>query len=117
MYIFADPLISIFTSDAYVASIAKFRLAYMYISFATGFIMDNVSSALRGFGYAVAPTVISVLGVCVFRIIWLKTVFIKIREYWTILFVYPVSWVIVGVGVIALTVRVIRKLEKREAKM
>ena len=117
MYIFADPLISIFTSDAYVASIAKFRLAYMYISFATGFIMDNVSSALRGFGYAVAPTVISVLGVCVFRIIWLKTVFIKIREYWTILFVYPVSWVIVGVGVIALTVRVIKRLEKKEVEM
>ena len=114
MYLFADPLISIFTTDPFLASIAKYRIAYMYLSFATGLIMDNTASALRGFGYAVAPTVVSVLGVCVFRILWLKTAFVKLREYWAILIVYPISWIIVSIGVIILTVVVIRKYEKAQ---
>ncbi len=112
MYLFSDPLISIFTTDPYLASIAKYRLIFVYLVFVTGFVMDNVASALRGFGYAVAPTVVSVLGVCVFRIVWLKTVFLKLSEYWAILIVYPISWIIVSFGVIILTVTVVKKYEK-----
>ncbi|MBE7019836.1 MAG: MATE family efflux transporter [Ruminococcaceae bacterium] len=117
MYIFIDPLIGIFTTDPALADIAKFRLIAMYLSFPTGLLMDNIASALRGFGHTVSPTVVSVLGICVFRILWLKTVFIKIKTYWAILIVYPISWILVTIGVIILTVKAVKKLENKELGM
>ena len=56
--------------------------------------MEIFSGALRGIGYSLLPMIISLLGACAFRIIWIYTIFQKVRTMECLLFSYPVSWVI-----------------------
>lgn len=61
--------------------------------FACG-LMDCIVGAIRGMGYSITPTIVSLLGACGLRILWIFTVF-TIPEYHTefMLFLsYPLSW-------------------------
>ena len=56
--------------------------------------MDVMVGSLRGMGCSVVPMIVSLLGACAFRLVWLATIF-QIPEYHcieTIYMSYPVSW-------------------------
>jgi Na+-driven multidrug efflux pump len=57
-------------------------------------IMEVLCATMRGMGKSISSMVISLLGACVFRIIWLETVFKMIPCVECIYFSYPVSWLI-----------------------
>ena len=67
-------------------------------------------AALRGMGYSVLPTVYTIMGSCVFRIIWLHTVFKKLTGFEWLMNVYPASWVLTGIAMIT-TYMIIRRKE------
>ena len=69
-------------------------------------------AALRGVGYSMTPAVLTVLGSCVFRLIWIYTVFNKFRSFEMLMNVYPVSWVITGIAVLIAYAIVRKKLFK-----
>ena len=57
-------------------------------------IMDVATGLLRGIGYSVMPMIVTVAGVCVFRIVWIYTVF-RIPQFHTLesLYLsYAISW-------------------------
>lgn len=54
---------------------------------------------LRGMGHSMTPAVITVLGTCVFRLVWVNTIYAAHRSYLMLMIVYPVSWVITGTAV------------------
>ena len=59
-------------------------------------LMDCIVGNIRGMGYAVMPTIVSLIGACGLRIIWIFTVF-RIPRFHTefMLFLsYPITWVI-----------------------
>ncbi len=58
-------------------------------------LMDVLANGLRGLGYSISPTIIMILGICVFRIAWLKTVFESCHTLLSILITFPLSWTIV----------------------
>ena len=58
------------------------------------------------------PAVLTVLGSCVFRLIWIYTVFNKFRSFEMLMNVYPVSWVITGIAVLIAYAMVRKKLFK-----
>ncbi len=59
-------------------------------------IMDVTVGQLRGLGHSMVPMLVSVIGICGFRILWINTVFAAYHT-WEILFIsYPVSWIITG---------------------
>lgn len=58
------------------------------------------------------PAVLTVLGSCVFRLIWIYTVFNKFRSFEMLMNVYPVSWVITGIAVLIAYAIVRKKLFK-----
>ena len=58
-------------------------------------------AALRGLGYSMLPALLTVIGSCGFRIMWLYTVFQKFASFEMLMVVYPVSWVITGTMVLA----------------
>ena len=99
-YIFGEPLLSIFidkNSAANYDSVIHFgmvRLAITGLSYFTFGIMEVLTSFLRGMGKSVSPLVITVLGVCVFRIIWIYTIFPHYQTQEGLIFCYPVSWVL-----------------------
>lgn len=58
--------------------------------------MDVTVGSIRGMGYSVLPTVVSLIGACGLRIIWLKTFFLMdmFHRPFYIYITYPVSWII-----------------------
>ena len=58
-------------------------------------LMDVGCGILRGMGKAVQPMVVSLLGSCVFRIVWVMTVCPLYPDNITVLYIsYPISWVL-----------------------
>lgn len=71
-------------------------LRLMYIScpyFLCGF-MDTVVGCLRGMGRSVLPMIVSLTGACLFRVVWIYTVFAADRTLNTLYISYPISWAI-----------------------
>ena len=61
---------------------------------------EITSGVLRGLGYSLMPAVITLVGSCGLRLVWISTVFQKFRSYDSIIAVYPVSWTVTGTAMI-----------------
>jgi putative MATE family efflux protein len=97
-YLLGHQLLSIYTNDEAVIAAGLIRMRMICRTYALCGIMDVFVGALRGIGYAVVPMVVSILGACGLRLLWIATVF-QIPAYHTtsVLFAsYPVSWAITG---------------------
>lgn len=80
-------------------------------------LMDCIVGAIRGMGYSIAPTIVSLLGACGLRILWIFTVF-AIPEYHTefMLFLsYPLSWGITFIAHFICFIIMRRKFPKQDA--
>lgn len=95
---FARPLASIFSSDPHVLDYAVRRM-YILITFEIlNMSIEILSGAMRGFGYAIVPTLVAVFGICVSRIIWGFTIAKMIHSYEVLLYCYPVSWLLTSIA-------------------
>ncbi len=96
-YVLGPTLLSIYITDSQEAiAYGMIRMGYICLPYFLCGLMDVSTGALRGMGASVAPMVISVLGVCGGRIIWIKTIF-QIPEYHTLQCLYAsymISWII-----------------------
>lgn len=52
------------------------------------------AGVLRGAGHAGLPAASSILGICVFRVIWVATVFAKAKALWVLYLAFPLSWAV-----------------------
>lgn len=97
-YYFGETLVGFYApGEEEVIALAMVRLAYFgYFYFLCG-VQDTMAGALRGLGLSMVPTAISLLGVCVFRLIWIDTVFVHYYTPETLYLSYPVSWIITAV--------------------
>lgn len=95
-YSFAPSLLSIYITDSTEAiTYGITRMTYICLPYFLCGIMEVSTGALRGLGASVVPMILSILGVCGFRIGWIMTVF-QIPEFHTLpslYFSYPLSWV------------------------
>lgn len=92
--LFRFPLLSLYTTEAAVMSVAVRRLVPLLFSNVFGVMMDTAANAIRGFGYSVEPMAVTLLGSCVLRIIWINTIFRAFPYYEVIIIVWPVSWAV-----------------------
>ena len=60
--------------------------------------MDNAIAASRGIGKSLVPTIIVIIGSCVFRVVWIYTVFAHYKTITSLFLLYPVSWIITGIA-------------------
>ena len=94
--VFGTTLLGLYTKSPDVIETGMRRLVIIATSYAICGMMDVVVGSLRGMGYSVVPMLVSVLGICALRLVWLATVF-KIPQYHTpemIYYTYPVSWTV-----------------------
>ena len=59
---------------------------------------DTVVGTMRGMGNSTLPMIISVFGICAFRILWLYTAFARVPTFAMLLVGYPVSWAVTFIG-------------------
>ncbi|MBR0318601.1 MAG: MATE family efflux transporter [Spirochaetia bacterium] len=95
-YIFASPLIGIYSRSTDVIAAGTVRLGIVCKTYLLCGIMDVFVGSLRGLGYAMIPMVVSLAGACLFRLIWVATIF-QIPRFHTVQILYlsyPISWVL-----------------------
>ena len=55
-------------------------------------VMEVYAGVQRGLGKGLAPTIITLLGVCIFRVIWVYTAFRAVMTIEMLFLSYPISW-------------------------
>lgn len=91
-YLIGTSLLSIYSSDPQVISYGLLRMSLICVPYFLCGMMDVFVGSLRGMGYSVMPMLVSLTGACLFRIIWIFTIFTTNRSLFVLYFSYPVSW-------------------------
>lgn len=90
----AEPLLSIYSSDPAVIAAGRTRLLWVSAPYFLCGIMEIVMGIMRGLGYAITPMIVALSGACLFRIVWLATVFAWMPTQEVLLISYPASWIL-----------------------
>ncbi len=101
MVFFGETFLALFTNEAAVVSAGMQRLRIMGFSYVVGPFMDCTIAASRGIGKSFGPTVIVILGSCVFRVIWVYTIFAHFHTIPSLYLLYLFSWIITAAAEIA----------------
>jgi len=89
--------LSVFTSDPAVVEAGMHRLTVMGLTYGISAFMDCAIAASRGIGKSVVPMIGVIMGSCVFRIIWIYTVFAYFGTIVSIYLLYVFSWTITAI--------------------
>ena len=91
---FGRELLSIYSRNPAVIEAGYIRVNIICTIYFLCGIMDVMVGSLRGLGYSTMPAIVSLMGACVFRLIWLATVFQidSFHTLQTIYYSYPISW-------------------------
>ncbi|MBR5230968.1 MAG: MATE family efflux transporter [Clostridia bacterium] len=97
-YIFGEKLLSLYNTDPEVVywGLQQFRVVnvpYFLLGFQSIF-----SGALRGMGFSILPMIISLVGICLFRVLWVMTVFKATPTLLCLNISYPISWILTGIA-------------------
>ena len=88
------PLLSIYSDKENVIAYGILRLKYICGFYCLCGIMDTMVGIIRGLGYSIMPMIVSLLGACAFRILWIYTIFAAVGTLANLYVSYPISWVI-----------------------
>ena len=109
LVIFGRTFLALFTKDTGVVEAGLTRLRVMGCSYAFSALMDCTIAASRGLGRSLVPTVIVILGSCVFRVIWVFTVFAHFHTILSLYLLYIFSWTITGIAELIYFIRCYRE--------
>ena len=99
---------------AYEAAVIRFRwLSAPY--FLCG-LMEVCTGVLRGLGKSLTSTVISLIGACLLRVVWLWTVFPQSQTLETIFVSYPITWIVTNIAAFIVIRLTLRKLLRERAR-
>lgn len=89
-------LLSVYSSSADVIAAGMDRLGIVSRTYALCGMMDVMVGSLRGVGYSVLPMIVSLIGACGLRLVWLATMF-QMPQFHSVQMIYisyPISWII-----------------------
>ena len=102
-----------YSSDAAVIAAGYERLRVICGTYLLCGIMDTLASSLRGLGYSVLPMVVSLVGSCLLRLVWIATIFQLNRTPFMLYISYPISWVLTAAVHLACLLVVRHKMRQR----
>ena len=115
-FLFGRPLLSIYTDSAASIDAGMTRLAIICTTYLLCGMMDTIVGSIRGMGYGVTPTIVSMIGACGLRLIWIFTIF-QIPKFHTpeVLFTsYPVTWTLTFLAHLVCFLIMRKKFPKRD---
>lgn len=95
---FGRQFLGLFSGDVSVIEAGMYRLTIMGFSYGVSAFMDCTIAASRALGKSVVPTAVVIMGSCVFRIIWVYTVFAQFQTISSLYLVYICSWTITAIA-------------------
>lgn len=114
-YIAGPTLLTLYTDSPDVIAAGMIRFSYIGSIYVLCGIMEVMVGSLRGMGYAVVPMIVSLVGTCGLRIMWLQTVFQmdRFHNIETVYAIYPISWIITIIAHVISYVVVRKKIMKK----
>lgn len=109
LVLFGRQFLRLFSPDSAVIEAGMFRLTIMGFSYGFSAFMDCTIAASRALGKSLIPTVVVILGSCVFRIVWVYTVFAWFGTITSLYLVFICSWMITSLAEIAYFARVYKQ--------
>ena len=95
---FGREFLALFTTEPAVIDAGMKRVSVMAMAYCISAFMDCTIAASRGLGKTVVPTIIVVMGSCVFRVVWVYTIFAQIHTIPSLYLLYPCSWALTAVA-------------------
>ena len=108
-------LIGLFATDPEVIAFGATRILTVCLFNFIANSYEITSGALRGMGYSALPTILTVIGSCLFRIAWVFVVLPQFGSFRSIVIVYPISWTFTGIMVLTAYAIVCRWQKKKAA--
>ena len=92
--LFGKALLSIYLNNPEAIAVGYSRLRIICLTYLFCGLMDVMAYAIRGVGYSILPTVVSLVGACGLRILWVYTIFriSAMHSLQGLAVSYPVSW-------------------------
>lgn len=112
LLVFGRQFLALFTTEAVVIDAGMKRVRVMALAYCISAFMDCTIAASRGLDKTVVPTIIVVLGSCVFRVIWVYTIFARIHTIPALYLLYPCSWSLTALAEIIYFARCYRQAMK-----
>ena len=94
-YYFGNILLGIYLPDNPEAvSYGLIRMKVICTTYCTCGLMEVFCGTLRGMGYGILPMIVSLIGACGLRILWIYTIFQSNHTLNTLFMSYPITWTI-----------------------
>ena len=100
LFLVGRSVLSIYTKIPAEIEIGYIRLHYLCLPYFLCGIMDVMVGVLRGLGFSTMPMLVTIIGVCGFRIAWIYAIFYSLADFndpttLNYLYIsYPISWII-----------------------
>lgn len=94
VYLLGPYLLQLYNTDPAVIQYGLNRMVVIATTYFLCGLMEVESGVMRGLGYSLLPTVISLLGSCAFRVLWIFTVFAQYHTQFVLYLSYPISWLL-----------------------
>ena len=117
LVLFGTQFLSLFTSDPDVIAAGLKRLTIMGFSYGVSAFMDCTIAASRALGKSLAPMFIVIMGSCVFRVLWVYTVFAYFKTIPSLYLLYVFSWSITAVAEIIYFLHIYRHIFPQKPAM
>ena len=91
-FLFREPLLGLFSTDREVISIGARMMARIVLFNVVFLPIEIFGGAMRGTGYALVPTVIMILCVCVTRVLWVTLLVSRVHTIEMLCLAYPITW-------------------------
>ena len=118
-YLDSHRLLSLYTNSQAVVEAGKIRMMYISLPYFLCGMMDVMVGGLRGLGYAILPMIVSLIGACGLRLIWIFTFFQTVRFHETkyLYLTYPVSWAVTFLAHVICYIIVKRKFDANSSQI
>ncbi len=112
---FGNKLLWIYSDTQAVVDAGVIRFDYIASPYFLCGIMDCLSMGMRGIGYSILPMIVSLVGACLLRLVWLATVFQipSMHVIETVYLSYPITWIATALVHLLCFVLAMRKLRKK----
>ncbi len=114
--LFGKQILGLYSADEEVILYGLKRMSIICTTYCLCGIMDVMVGCIRGLGYAVMPMIVSLMGACVFRVIWIYTIFQWSRTLEMLYISYPISWALTAFVHVICFIIVRRKIGKKIVK-
>ncbi len=111
--LFKEPLLGLYYEGAEVINYGADRLKVICSTYFLCGMMDVMVGILRGMGYAIAPMIVSLTGVCALRVVWIYTVFANFRTLEVLYLSYPVTWTVTFIIQLIMFLFIYKRLPKK----